>query len=110
MAITPAAVASIELEQPPIDRNPRGARSEQVVATEKFVGALAYQHDLDAALATLSVQQPCGNRPPVGEQIIEARDCALKIVAHLPRSNQDLLMVRADVPSNVAGVGTLVEI
>src|SRR5262249_14420086 len=94
-AITPAAVASIELEQPPIGGSPRGARSEHVVAAEKLVGALAYQYDLDAALAALSVKQPRGNRPPVSEQVIETRDRALEMITHLPRRDQNLLMRRA---------------
>ena len=109
-AITPAAVASIELEQPPVGGSPRVARSEDVVTAEKLVGALAYQDDLDAALAALAVQQPCGDRAPVGEKIVEARDRGFEVVRHLLRSDDDLFMLRADVTRNAARLRTLVEL
>src|SRR5262249_20347080 len=91
-SITPAAVASIELEHPPIGGSSRCTRSEHVVAAKKLVGAFAYQYNLDATLAALPVQQSCRNSSPISKQVVETRNRALEPLTHLPRSNQNLLM------------------
>src|SRR5262245_30693592 len=56
-AIAPTAVLSVKLEKPPVDRSPRGARSEHAVAAKEFISAFAYQYDLNAALSAFSVKQ-----------------------------------------------------
>ena len=59
--------------------------------------------------AALSVQQPCGDRAPVREQIVEIGNRRLEVASNIVRCDQYFLVLTPDVLCDVGSMGPLVE-